>query len=136
MSKVNPEAHGYKPAPNIMKEYDEWTPGWLDSDDFKMYCDEVHLAIQSIGIATVASIRRRVVRQNAQGYLADALSHLISISAIRDRNTISRTTYEIRETLTPVQPKPKKTWTGFNNEKAPPVKKPDGLVLFGDKSIF
>ena len=116
-----------------MKEYDEWTPGWLDSDDFKDYCDEVHLAIQSIGIATVASIRRRVVRQNAQGYLADALARLIATGSIRERNTVSRSTYEVKEI--PVPPK-QKQWTGYGSPKRVPVKRPDGIIIFGAKSKY
>ncbi len=117
-----------------MREWEEWSENWLDGLDFKEYCDEVHLAIQSIGIATIASIQRRVVRRNDQGYLADALARLIATGSIRERNTVARATYEVKEV--PVPPKPKQ-WSGFNSQKAPkPMPVPDGLQVFGDKSLY
>ena len=129
MSRVNPEPAGYKPAPNIMREYDEWANNWLDALDFRDYCDEVHQAVTSIGIASIAAIQRRVVRRNDQGYLADALARLLATGAIRERNTVCRATYEVREL--PEPPKERK----FNGANRPrDMSKPDpSSFAFGRK---
>ncbi len=118
---------------NYVKEWDEDSAGFLDSDEFKDYCTEVHLAVQTLGNATQSNIKRRVIARVSEDYFAAALSSLQATGLIQAILSGSLTRWIATE---PPKPKEKKAWTGYNNEKAPPVPKPDGKQLYGDKSIF
>ncbi len=118
---------------NYVKEWDEDSAGFLDTDEFKDYCTEVRLAVQTLGNATQSNIKRRVIARVSEDYFAAALSSLQATGLIQAVLSGSLTRWTATE---PPKPKVKKAWSGFNSEKAPKPILPDGKILYGDKSLY
>ncbi len=134
VSKVNPNnPSAYKPTENYLRDWSDIDDGsYLETEAFARYALEIHGAIQYLGTPTQAQVKRWVIAR-IDKWFSDALELLQASGSIKAIQSGSLTRWIATE---PPKPKEKIAWTGYNSPKPKPMPVPDGLQVFGDKSLY
>ncbi len=122
--------HGYKPAPNYVREWEGDYEGYLNSERFISYCLQVRDAIAEIGEAGTTMIKAHFESENDHRWLADALSHLAGVGSIKQTRGISPLRWVVKNL--PAKPEKRKFMIGTPRKDV----RPDAQEVFGKDAIY